>query len=640
MKRIYLYIVTIVSLMTGFTSCSDSFLEINHTDIVTPEVFFLSQENVERGLNGIYDLLLRSNGSDLENNWNLKPQIAFSNYPARDMQPDGWDQEFGQYTWKPDFYMFEPAWLRGYMAIDRVNLFLDNLEKIDPILFKNGNETKNQLIAESRAIRAWFYTYLVQSWGGVPMLMTGETYANTPGKTRNSTEDAWALIIEDYEYARDVLDWKPRNGEYGRVTKGMAKAYLGLAYMYQKRWADAKKELKDVLDCGLYELTRCYGYIHLESKKWQKESVWEIAFNDWSGSYNMPNSVINTYPDAAWLGPQMCASSEYGGWGPWYTSYEFVWSHEPGDKRLSYNVAQFGEFNIGYPSLTLGEPGSAQIGVSNAFAQPFVSSFILPNNYCMKHWRKHPQYQYHAFPVTYMRLAGVMLNYAETCFETGDMAEGWKYIKTVRDRAWGKLEAGSPVEGAGRINITLNDDPNVEAPDAETYYNTYKRTAGRNHGMVNKFMGWMPNGAGTADSMIATGTTQVNKRVGYYEKRHYEATTTYQPYSSPVWKVALVMERRHEFYGEYSFWQDLCRMGIAEEYLNAEYPVNKQEHITVDLSGTHDEQVQKLINTDFAGRIETWQPYPFNPARMLFPIPQAEMDANPAFTKEDQNPGY
>ena len=256
----------------------------------------------------------------------------------------------------------------------------------------------------------------------------------------------------------------------------------------------------------------------------------------------------------------------------------------------------------------------------------------------MKHWRKHPQYNYHAFPVTYMRLAGVMLNYAECCFETGDMAEAWKQIKTVRDRAWGKLEVGIPTERG--VIVTLNNDPSVEAPDAEIYYNSYKRTAGRNGGMVNKFMGWMPNSAGTADSMIASGTTTLNKRVGYYEKRRYDATTFYKPYTLPVWKVALIMERRHEFFGEYSFWQDLCRMGVAEDYLNAEYPVNNQQHLTVDLTGSHAEQVQKLINTDFTGRIETWQPYPFNPARMLFPIPQAEMDSNPAFTKDDQNPGY
>jgi len=640
MKKIYL--IAMISFVVGLTSCSEDFLVINHTDIVTPEVFFLSQKNVEMGLNGIYDLLIGERGSgtsDLEQNWNLKPQIAFSNYPAMDLQPDGWDQEFSTHSWKADFYMFGPAWLRTYRTIDRVNLFMENMEKVDAGILEGGQRTKDLMIAEVRAIRAWFYTFLVQSWGGVPMLGAGETYSNTPGKKRGTAEEAWNLIIEDYEYAAKTLDWKPRNNQKGRVTKGMAKAYLGLAYMYQKRWADAKRELKEVIDSGEYSLNPCYAHIHIENQKWQKESVWEIAYNKWP---SMGWGTENTYPDAVWYSAQMFASPEFGGWGPSYTSFEFVWSHEPGDKRVKYNVCQFGDHNIGYPSVTLGVPGSAQIGVGNAYAQPFVSSFILPNNYNMKHWRKHPSVPYFAFPITYMRLATVMLNYAESCFESGDMAEGWRVIKIIRDRAWGKLEPG--VAPHPEILITLNTDANVEAPDAQTYYSTYKRTPGRNGGMVNKFLGWMPNSAGTADSLISTpvstNVNNINKRVGLYERRRYEAPTTYTPYTSPVWKVALIMERRHEFFGEYSFWQDLCRMGVAKEYLDAEYPKNPTMHPVVAVTGTHAEVVQRLIDYDFTGKIHSWRPNDFDPTRQLFPIPTIEMDGNPAFTKEDQNPGY
>ena len=641
MKKIRLFIIASISLLFGLTSCSEDFLTINHTDIVTPDVLLKSQANVEMGLNGIYDLLLGERGSgtsDLEQNWNLKPQIAFSNYPANDMQPDGWDREFSSHTWKADFYMFGPAWLRAYRTIDRANLFLANLEKVDPAILEEGQKTKDMMEAEARALRAWFYTFLCQSWGGVPMLMTGETYSTSPGKKRGTTEEAWNLIVADYEFARDHLDWTPRKGNYGRVTKGMAKAYLGLAYMYLKRWNDAKKELQDVINSGQYKLTPCYGYIHTINRKWGKESVWEIAYNQWS---NMGWGAENVNIDAYWYAAQMCACGEYGGWGPWSTSYEFVWSHEPGDRRLEYNVVQYGDMNLGYPSRTLGDPGSALIGTSNAYAQPYWGTDILPNNYDQKTWRYHPSQPYGALPITYMRLAGVMLNYAECCFETGDNAEGWKYIKIIRDRAWGKLEASATEEdGVNSIYITLNKDPNKEAPDAETYYSHYKRTAGRNGGMVNTFMGWMPNAAGTSDSIIKTTYDKKDRRVGIYKRKYYESPVDYKPYTIPVWKVAVMMERRHEFYGEYSFWQDLCRMGIAKDYLDAEYPKNNIPHPQVDLTGSHEVVVERLKTFDYTGKIHTWRPNEFDPNRQLFPIPTIEMDGNPALTKEDQNPGY
>jgi hypothetical protein len=238
-----------------------------------------------------------------------------------------------------------------------------------------------------------------------------------------------------------------------------------------------------------------------------------------------------------------------------------------------------------------------------------------------------------------------MLNYAECCFETGDMAEGWKYIKTIRDRAWGKLEPfATKISVDLAIEADLNTNPNIEAPDAETYYSSYKRSPGRNGGMVNTFRGWMPNSDGTGDSLISTpastNPSQQTRRVGIYERKFYESPVSYTPYSIPVWKVAILMERRHEFYGEYSFWQDLCRMGIAKDYLDAEYPKNNIPHPQVDLTGSPEEVVAKLKNFDYTDKIHTWRPNDFDPNRQLFTIPTTEMDGNPALKTEDQNPGY
>jgi len=227
-------------------------------------------------------------------------------------------------------------------------------------------------------------------------LLTGDTYSSTPNKPRGTEEEAWNAVITDLEYARDNLSWDPWKGNTGRITLGMVKAYLAQAYMYNNRFADAKKELKDIIDSQRYSLNPCFAYIHLAGEVWQKESVWEIAYPQW---------------------PYMGLGAE--------SSMDAVW----------------------WP---------AQI----------VTGEILPNNYCIKFWKESPDVPYCAIPITYMRLAGVMLNYAECCFETNDMAEGWKYIKIVRDRAWGNLEPQATPNSYHPV--TLNTDPSVVAPlDAE-----------------------------------------------------------------------------------------------------------------------------------------------------------------------------
>jgi len=637
MKRIRIYVVAIMTLMAGFTSCSEDFLKIDHYDVVTPDILMTSQAFIEQGLNGIYDLFYPEKydgASDLQNNWNLKPHIGFCNYPALDLQATGWDIPLNTHEWKPDFYMFGDTWKRCYNVIDRCNRFLANLEKFDVNLLDDGETTKKIIEAEARAIRAYYYTFMCQSWGGVPMLLTGDTYSNMPNKERGTKEEAWNIIIEDLEFARDNLSLEPWKGNVGRVTKGMAKAYLGLAYMYNNRFADAKRELKDVIDCGKYELNPCFYFIHTPGQVWQKESVWEVAFPTWSymgwGAESSSDAVL-------WWGP-MLSSHDFDGWGPACVSYEFGWSFEPGDRRLEYSVAQLGELHPSFEQ-ELGKPGSAQTGAQDWTKEPFVSGDVVPANYMIKFWKAFAYDPYSAMSITFMRLAGVMLNYAECCFETGDNAEGWKYINLIRERAWGKLEPNAVQPFDDFLKRPLNNDPNITVPDAETYYSTYKRTGGTVGGEVNVWKSWMKSKVPLkdADGNVITPITYPDStfttgwkdglKAGIFEKEQITMPYQYKPYTIPAWKVALIMERRHEFLGEYSFWQDLCRMGVVGEYMDAEYPKN-------DIKQSVGTEENPIYN------IHTYRPLDFFDYQMLYPIPTLEMETNKALKTEDQNPGY
>lgn len=549
MNDIFKCIVKILLLM-GFISCSDNFLEINHYDILESSVMFESEEGVIRGLNGVYDMFYPEWGTtDVGQSWNIKPQLAFSNYPALDCQASGWDNEFTRHEWRPDKDMFYEGWKKAYKAIDRANRFLSNLENLNPIIFKDGQNTKNILEAECRAIRAFFYSWLVQNFGRVPMLMTGETYDTTPNKPRaESAEEAWNLIIEDFDYAVKILDWLPWKGQYGRITKGMSKAYLAQAYMYNHRFVDAKKELNDIIESKVYCLNPSYGQIHMEDNFWDSESVWEVFYPHFGNL----NWGANSQTDAVWWPTFLTASPEYGGWGSLYISYEFCNSFEEGDKRLKYSVVQRGET---HPFT--GE----KIGINPGFEGEFVSSELMPNNYCIKYWKRKPGSDgivMNPISAKWFRYSAVLLNYAECCFETGDNSTGWFYLNQIRNRAWGNLEVGL---NQGDYPIPYNSET-VNVPDAATYYTSYKAQKG---------------------------------------------------YGAEAWKVALTIERRHEFLAEYSFWYDLCRTNMAEEFLNIEYP---------------------------KGEGYTKRTFDFNPNRMLYPIPTDEIIKNKAIGLEDQNPGY
>jgi hypothetical protein len=313
--------------------------------------------------------------------------------------------------------------------------------------------------------------------------------------------------------------------------------------------------------------------------------------------------------DGVWWPSQLLASGEWGGWGPHFTSFEFCWSFESGDKRLQYEVVQYGDSHP-YTEEQIG-------GSSEAWAHPFVGTEVNPNNYNIKLWKEHPSVPYAAIPSIQMRLAAVILNYAECCFETeGDnSAAGWAAIQQIRDRAWGALEPKAPT--IANFPFKLNT-ASVKAPDAQTYYSTYKRTPGKISGTTNRFLGFKENPDGsTYQEQTKYGQ---NTYVGRYEKTLFTSSYNYTPYTVNPWKVALMMERRHEFYAEYSFWYDLCRTEMVKEYLDAEYPKNNDI-----FDDTH---------------IHTARTFDYNPARLLYPIPSEEILKNGALTQADQNPGY
>lgn len=552
MMKKYTYYFVIALLLLG-ASCSEDFLEIDHYDIVEPDVVFTSEEMVLQGLNGVYDMFYPDkNGGDIQQTWNFKPQMALANLPTLDCQAGGWDNEFTRHDWRPDRDMFEDAWKICYRAIDRANRFLVNLREVDPSIFSEGEKTREQIIAETRVIRAFFYSYLAQNFGRVPMLMEGETYSGSPNKARTETvEETWDYIIEDLEYALDILDWKPWKNEYGRVTLGMAKAYLAQAYMYKKNYEAAKAQLNDIIASGTYELEECYGTIHTEDHWWSKESVWEVAFprfGDMSwGATNQTDAVLFT--------SYLTANPDYGGWGSLFISYEFCNSFEEGDKRRAYSVVESGQTNP-YTGQTLS-------------TNPTITSENMPNNSCLKMWKRRPGSDnrvYYSQSVPWKRYSAILLDYAECLFETvGEGADsrgmtGWDYINEVRNRAWGNMEVAIQQQYPNEP-IPLNEEI-VPVPDAKTFYST---------------------------------------------DPHYSS------YSTPAWKVALIMERRHEFLAEISFWYDLTRMGMAEEFINKEYPKGET----------------------FTNRQFDYQSY-----REIYPIPYLEIVTNKLIGPENQNPGY
>jgi hypothetical protein len=629
MKKIYnsLLIATLGAVTLGTTSCNnDDFLDVEHYTILPADQIFQSETDAAKGLTGCYDILFPE-GTDADS-WNFKPQLFFGCHPTLDTQATGWDKQWCVQQWVSNDGDVAKAWKYTYRGISRCNDFIAGLEAASG---SDSWTTKKYMDGEARALRAYFYMFLAENWGKVPMLKTGETYTNTPNKASAETDDEeWDFIIDDLKTAASELDWKPYNGEYGRATKGMALSYLGEAYMWKAYKArvngdgDAKSKeniqlakdaLEQVVKSGIYELAPSFSTLWDADEAWPKEAVWQVVMDMGAGNYAKWDADAHIFVN--FFAGSTNVENKYnwgGGWGSEYLSWELYFLYENGDKRRDASMC-----TNPVPTLPESQRSKYCYGYNPFLQQSIKNSNANNNNYkfnnggdyapgvwTLKLWRLQrcqwttPHSPCHFY---YKRYAGVLLDYAECLFRLngGNDATAWGIVNQIRNRAFGNLEVGK----ADALN--------------EKFTAYYKKLANINGNYADYV-------APTSYPIpFNTSTVTVPDAKTYYTQFASESSDLHNSFTgkAEVWQVALGEERRKEFSSEWNLKADLQRSDFLIPHVECDYPKGKG-----------------VSNTDPAQDGTNWHYYrdwDFNNLKLLMPIPTDELLRNNLIK---QNPGY
>lgn len=609
------------------SSCdNDEYLTVPQYDILNINAQFENDDNARLGLNGIYAY---NNVSKEDDCWGFKPNLFTGSHPTMDTQCTGWDVKFLDQTWDDSVGELGQGWAHCYAAIARANLYLAGLAEAENISAK----AKDLCEGEARALRGYFYSWLATTFGRVPMLATGEDFSNTPVKAAAETyEEMWDFIIEDLAKAAELLDWTPYNNQYGRCTKGMAKAYLADAYMWKayrcpETAADcynkAKSELQEIINSGTYKLVSNFATNWDPAGFWNEECIWAMCSdegNEWS-SWGGDRTITFCNPNMIkWF----CACPENGGWGAEYLSWEWYACYEKGDLRRDASCAtgavpadQMAKYNIeksekvwGYhPYLkdSLGTKNDAGIVVDPFYNAEgvlsgtktrqfhFTNGEFAPAIWTTKFWRGafadgNPwDTQMWTPAIIYgKRYSNVLLDYAECCFRTGSEAEGWAAIDEVRNRAWGNLSIG---QDYSKYCTHYN---NVYAGNGKTYtMKTYP--------------------IGVIDAAVTVPSAKE-----YYTALQAKPNRVGYTHTSEAWKVAVNEERRKEFNSEWSLCPDMIKSGYIKDHIDYNYP--------------KDDGGSDYANYPWSKRV-----FEFDINKMDMPIPAIELIKNSALK---QNPGY
>lgn len=120
------------------------------------------------------------------------------------------------------------AWDTPYKNIRKANQFLKHLDVI-PL----QPDLKAQLAAETRFLRAWYYSILLKHYGGIPLV--GDTVYTAEDQipaARNKYADCVQYIVSECDIAAEQLPVKRLAQEYGRIGSGICKALKSRVLLY------------------------------------------------------------------------------------------------------------------------------------------------------------------------------------------------------------------------------------------------------------------------------------------------------------------------------------------------------------------------------------------------------------------------
>ena len=285
-KKAFL-IVAGVSVLT--VACKDDFLNVPPTGSLA-EAQLATKAGVEGALIGAYSMLGAKGYSRLAgpNNWVFGSIMGGDANKGTDAGDYTAINPIQRYEIDPTNGDMGSAWNSKYEGVSRCNATLRLLAASKDIT----DADKKRIAGEARFLRGHYYFELKKLWNSVPYVDETIDYGKGIEKVKN-TPAFWDKIEADFKFAYDNLP--ETSGQAGRVNKWAAGAYLGKAYIFQKKWADAKGILTTVIASGKttngkkYGLVPKFADIYNAENDNHEESVFALQTSMNSGHTNNSN---------------------------------------------------------------------------------------------------------------------------------------------------------------------------------------------------------------------------------------------------------------------------------------------------------------------------------------------------------------
>ncbi len=210
---------------------------------------------------------------------------------------------------------FGSAWGAAFTSINTINGVLKFGQNIDL-----PEATKNQYLAQAKFLRAFWYFYLVQTWGDVPLHTEFITLPSQSAK-RDPAAEVYKLIIKDLTEAAAALPDKPTAPFLGKAaTKPTALFFLAKAYLTRGWLTNSQADFAEAAKISNEIITNKAAY---GLDLWQDFGDAFVPAND----YGKETLFVSDHSNDAKYGYYRLGSGESGGFAnnltPWFTNWNY-----------------------------------------------------------------------------------------------------------------------------------------------------------------------------------------------------------------------------------------------------------------------------------------------------------------------------
>jgi len=329
------YAVIFLTLIMSVNSCKK--LDRQSFDEIYPDNFFRNESDVQKAIAGLYNLPFRMGYGSYYGVDQYSYQVA-SDFMAGTMA-SRWTDASGYPTYQE--HRWEANNTAGYVNDYLTKMYgsYNNLTRIKNTITRIQNApvsdaVKTKAIAEAKCLYAWIGFILYDCFGPVP-LATDEAIANPDAKIlipRLSDAEYTQVMIDNLDQAIPNLPIR-QDGDWGRVSKGLALMLKLKFYMVNKDFVNGEKAARELYSYRgtTYNLMTNYKDIFSKANVRNKEIIHAIPCGLADGMQN--RWIVQFYP-VRYTKTLQC-------WFTWGMNWAFYDTFEKTDDRLNSVVTSY-----------------------------------------------------------------------------------------------------------------------------------------------------------------------------------------------------------------------------------------------------------------------------------------------------------